>query len=772
MLSIQNITTKQALDKINATSSTSIIGQFAMLVIISFLLFGKITLFDSVLIFLYHIIFLTLRYYIRYQYTKQKDFITTSKTINYWFSFYKLSLFLSGIAWGVIFLFLFDVAVEFHFIIAGIIFGIAAVGLFTLGANPQLYLSFILPMLSLSSLWMLLQNDITHIISALLLILGGFYYIRIAYSNAENFNQAILEKNKAHEYMEEVEKERFAFETIFEKSLDGVLIIKDNKFIQCNEKVVKILACTSKDDILNKHPSSFSPEYQSDGQKSYDKAEEMMNFAMTYGSHKFEWLHTKDNGVNFWAEITLNLITLHNDKVLHVILRDISERKEAEIKLLHQKNELHYIAHHDALTGLPNRLLFNDRFETSIKNAKKEKGKLALFFLDLDNFKKINDSLGHDTGDKVLKIATQRLHKILGNENTISRLGGDEFTIIMKELVIGESSRQTAQRILQTLQQAIIIDGHSLYVSCSIGISIYPNDAKTTQELLKYADSAMYKAKSEGRNNFQYYSTEMTELAIERVIMEANFRESLKNENFVVYYQAQVNAKTNQLIGMEALVRWNHPNVGIISPAKFLPLAESIGLIVELDRFVMRDAMNQFTNWYKEGLNPGKLALNLSMEQLEQEDFISMFKILLKETKCKAQWIELEVTESKIMTNPEKAIKILEQISDMGIELAIDDFGTGYSSLSYLKKLPIDKLKIDQSFIRELPYDDEDAGITKAVIALAKSLNLKIIAEGVETINQKDFLVQNGCENIQGYLYCKPIPSDKMKIILTEGLTF
>ena len=288
------------------------------------------------------------------------------------------------------------------------------------------------------------------------------------------------------------------------------------------------------------------------------------------------------------------------------------------------------------------------------------------------------------------------------------------------------------------------IDNNVLYVSSSIGISIYPDDGVSAQNLLKYADSAMYKAKDEGRNNFQYYNSTMTELALERVEMETSLRSALKNKEFVVYYQPQVNGITNKLIGMEALVRWQHPTMDLVSPAKFIPLAESTGLIVELDRYVMRTAMTQIVQWYKEGLNPGVLAMNLAVKQLQQKDFIPMLKELMQETNCKAEWIELEVTEGQIMTHPEDAVVKLKEISDLGIELAVDDFGTGYSSLAYLKRLPIDKLKIDQAFVRDLPDDEEDAGIAKAVIALAKSLNLKVIAEGVETKEQRDFLVENG----------------------------
>ena len=476
------------------------------------------------------------------------------------------------------------------------------------------------------------------------------------------------------------------------------------------------------------------------------------------------------------VEVTISLSVLKDENEIPIgligISKDISQRKKAEKELLKQKEILEYQAHHDSLTQLPNRLLFNDRLNHAIKSAKRNSHKIALLFIDLDHFKEINDSLGHTVGDEVLKVVTQRLNKTIREIDTLSRLGGDEFTIIMENIFHGEDASRLAQKILGTLSLPINIDDHILYVSSSIGICLYPEDGDSAINLLKYADSAMYKAKDEGRNNFQFYSNEMTELALERVVMETQLRESLQNEDFKVYYQPQINAEYNELIGMEALVRWQHPTMGLLSPARFIPIAESTGLIIILDKFVMKTAMTQFAQWYKDGYNPGILAMNLTAQQLQSKDFLTMFKNLIKETGCKPEWLELEVTEGQIMMRPDEAIKILNNISDLGVELAIDDFGTGYSSLSYLKKLPINKLKIDQSFVRDLPYDEDDIGISKAVIALAKSLNLKIIAEGVETKEQKEFLVHNGCSNIQGYLYSKPVVAEDIETILINGVKY
>jgi len=441
---------------------------------------------------------------------------------------------------------------------------------------------------------------------------------------------------------------------------------------------------------------------------------------------------------------------------------EIQQRKQAKNELNKKNAFIEHQAHYDVLTKLPNRVLFNDRLSQAIKKSKRNDEKFALLFIDLDRFKPINDSLGHEIGDKVLQSIAKRLDNLVRNEDTLARLSGDEFCILMPGLNKVQDASLLAQKVLMSFSEPINVYEHSLYVSGSIGISLYPEDDTNAINLLKYADAAMHKAKQEGRNNFQYYSSEMTVLALEHVVMETNLRQAIQKNEFIVYYQPQIDGRSGKLIGMEALIRWQHPTMGIISPAKFIPLAEETGLIIELDQWVMKTAMTQIVAWYQQGLNPGVLALNLAIKQLQQKNFIDMLVSMLNKTKCQPEWLELEVTESQIMINPKNAIAILNKISDMGIELAIDDFGTGYSSLSYLKKLPIDKLKIDQSFVKDLPSDENDAGISRAVIALAKSLNIKVIAEGVETKAQKEFLVQNDCFNIQGYFYSKPISADEM----------
>jgi len=444
------------------------------------------------------------------------------------------------------------------------------------------------------------------------------------------------------------------------------------------------------------------------------------------------------------------------------IYKNILSNKE----LNHEKIKFYNLSQYDNLTKLPNRSLFYTRINQSISMAHRQNKKFAVLFIDVDNFKEINDTYGHSEGDKLLYEVGAKISTLIRKEDTLARIGGDEFVIILEEVKQTINISKTTDKIIDLFSAPIRLNTTEHFTAVSIGVSVYPDDANSAENLIKYADIAMYKAKEVGKNNTQFYSSQMTEEVVKRVELEKELRKAIKNQEFIIHYQPQINATNDELIGMEALVRWQHPTKGLISPINFIPLAEDTGLIIELDRLVMKMAMTQLSKWYKQGLNPGVLAMNLAIKQLQEKDFIQTLTNLMEETGCKAQWMELEVTEGQIMTNPEEAIKVLNKISDIGIELAVDDFGTGYSSLSYLKKLPINKLKIDRSFVKDLPDDEEDVGITKAVIALGKSLNLNIIAEGVETKEQKDFILENGCQNIQGYFYAKPMSADEMEILL------
>ncbi|MFA6197171.1 MAG: EAL domain-containing protein [Sulfurimonas sp.] len=478
--------------------------------------------------------------------------------------------------------------------------------------------------------------------------------------------------------------------------------------------------------------------------------------------------------------------------MFHYYMTDKERRSEAVLFIEHQallktsnelaqaNSRLEQIATHDHLTGLENRFSLLEKLQSAVYYAMNHDQKLALFFIDLDRFKQINDTMGHPIGDQVLIHISNVLRGHVSGNNIVSRLGGDEFVVLVDKFKDVDDLSFLANKITEAVRQVIQLENQELQVTCSIGISIYPDDLEGSEILLhrenianlllRNADTAMYRAKEEGKNNYQYYQTAMTVHALERMELEKNLRNALKEDQFVVYYQPQINAELNKIIGMEALVRWHHPLNGFIQPNSFIPLAEEIGLIVLLDRIVMQKSMLQFAQWYEQGLNPGVLSLNLSVRQLEQEDFLDRLQQLIKDTGCKAKWIELEVTEGHIMNDPQKSIMILKAISALDIKISIDDFGTGYSSLAYLKRLPIDKLKIDKSFVDGLPLDENDVAIVKTIIGLAQSMQLTIIAEGVETEEQKIFLVNHGCSLVQGYLYAKPMDAGLMESFLMESI--
>lgn len=427
---------------------------------------------------------------------------------------------------------------------------------------------------------------------------------------------------------------------------------------------------------------------------------------------------------------------------------------------------LQYQAKHDFLTSLPNRVLFMDRLEQALRNARRKGSIVAVLFIDLDHFKEVNDSFGHSIGDKLLQNISTLLESSVRDTDTIARLGGDEFTVLIENIRNENTIIDLIQKIMNKLKEVQMIDTYQFYISCSIGISLYPENAATSEEMLQNADAAMYRAKDEGRNTYQFYTEDMTQRAYERVTLETKLREAIADEVFEVFFQPQIDMRTKKMIGMEALVRWIQNGNVIATPDQFIPLAEDTRLIVDLDRFVMRTAIEQFAQWIRDGYDPGILSLNMSMIHLNHGDFIETLMAMLRDAGVSESRIELEVTETQIMKNPEKTIEILYEIQKLGFSIAVDDFGTGHSSLSYLKKLPVNRLKIDQSFVNDIPEDKDDMELTRAIIAMATSLNLQVIAEGVETQDQADFLQEHGCYEAQGYFYSKPLPSTEITKLL------
>ncbi len=433
-----------------------------------------------------------------------------------------------------------------------------------------------------------------------------------------------------------------------------------------------------------------------------------------------------------------------------VVFHDVSVAKAMSVKMMH-------LAQHDFLTNLPNRVLLNDRIAQAIASANRYGTKVALLFLDLDNFKHINDSLGHATGDKLLQSVTKRLSASVRNTDTVSRQGGDEFIILLEDSKTGKNAALTAEKILEELTLPHEIGKCQLYVTTSIGISVYPQDGLDAETLLKSADTAMYYAKEKGRNNYQFFKNEMNTRAVQQLKIEADLRVALEKHQFELLYQPKINLNNNQMTGVECLLRWQHDEWGEMMPESFIGIAEESGLIVPIGRWVLREACKQAKKWLDNSLPAMTIAVNISAKEFLQKDFVESVRAVLVETQLPTHLLELEITESVLMRDAQSSTVILHQLKQIGIQLAVDDFGTGYSSLSYLQQFPIDVLKIDQSFVHHIASATDEGIIVSAIISMGNSLKLRVIAEGIENKVQLDFLKSRHCEEGQGYFFSKAL---------------
>ncbi|WP_289140930.1 bifunctional diguanylate cyclase/phosphodiesterase [uncultured Brevibacillus sp.] len=451
-----------------------------------------------------------------------------------------------------------------------------------------------------------------------------------------------------------------------------------------------------------------------------------------------------------WTETKLNPIVDEHDNVtcLIQVTRDITERKQSE-------ELIHYLAYHDALTELPNRRMYVQHLGKEIMQAKRFQSNMAVLFLDLDRFKDVNDSFGHDVGDLLLIEAAKRLKSCVKPGDMVGRLGGDEFTVLISNLTEREEAAAVAEQIMQVMQQPFYLNGQAFNISSSIGISLFPQDGDNAEDLLKRADTALYTVKSRGRNGFDFFDPSMEAKSLERILMENELRKAIEQEHFQIYYQPKMDIKTGTLTGMEALVRWVHPELGIIPPNRFIPIAEESGMIIPLGEWILKEACMQNKRWHDQGYEL-KVSVNLSVRQIYQKDLLDMIKATLEETQLEPEWLELEITES-IFVKMDEATVVLQQIREIGIQISIDDFGTGYSSFSYIKSLPVDTIKIDASFIRDVHHNQESQAIVKAIVTIADSLNMKVVAEGIELNDQVAALQENGCGHGQGYLFSRPL---------------
>ena len=461
----------------------------------------------------------------------------------------------------------------------------------------------------------------------------------------------------------------------------------------------------------------------------------------------------------------LNFFDVEEIKLLTELTANISYALE----YLKKEEKLNYLAYHDVLTGLPGRTLFHDRLVQAVTNAHRHGDKLGVLFIDLDHFKNINDSLGHYAGDMLLKQVAALFTACMREDDTVARLGGDEFVVILASMASEDEAWMVSQKILKLMTEPFTIEAHELFVTCSIGIALYPKDGDDAKTLLQSADGALYLAKNKGRNNAQFCTAEMNAKALERLTLESELRQAINRQEFLLHYQPRVDMVSGEITGMEALVRWQHPVQGLLYPTKFIPVAEESGLIVPLGEWVLRTACEQNKAWQLAGLKPVSIAVNLSARQFKQQDLVELVSSILQETELDPSYLELELTESMVMQNVEAAIATLTQFKVIGVKLSIDDFGIGYSSLNYLKHFPIGFLKIDQSFVRDITTNRDDAIIAKIIISMAHDLGLRVIAEGVETEEQKSFLCSHRCDEMQGYFFSMPLPAEEFETLLKEG---
>ncbi|CAK0781764.1 diguanylate cyclase [Gammaproteobacteria bacterium] len=443
----------------------------------------------------------------------------------------------------------------------------------------------------------------------------------------------------------------------------------------------------------------------------------------------------------------------------HLMLRALE--KELERRLLQKEQEVVYLSYHDTVTGLPNRLFLLNQLELALDITNRNHYPLALLLLDIDQFKVINDSLGHEVGDALLIAIAKRLQHTVRHGELIARLGGDEFVIVLREFAEVAEVARRAKELLHSLQEPLMLNSHPLRVTASIGISIFPEDSRSANTLLRNADLAMYRAKGEGRNTYRFFDQAMNRQAMKRLELEANLRQAITNQEFILYFQPKVTLSDRTIIGAEALIRWQHPRQGLISPVDFIPLAEETGLIIPIGAWVLREACAQTQRWHDAGFSNLSIAVNLSARQFFQPDLIAQIEEVLRDTGLTPTALEIELTESTVMANPENAITILRHFRELGIKISVDDFGTGYSSLNYLKKLPITCLKIDRSFISDLVTDTDDAAIVKTIIALARVLSMEVVAEGIDAEPQVAILNGYDCQIGQGYLFSQPLPADE-----------
>ncbi|RDW19665.1 EAL domain-containing protein [Oceanobacillus chungangensis] len=579
-------------------------------------------------------------------------------------------------------------------------------------------------------------------------------------SNATIIKKPSLSKS---EYLEHETESNKIHRMIAENLTDFILIINRNGVIQyVNPSLKKVL----NGDVPSIQKSNFYKNIHPDEQDN------VRNEIISYSGRtikkslkrEFRFLHSE----GYYLDVEADIVSINNpsfinyeNELILVVMRDISERREAE-KAIYQ------LAFHDHLTNLPNRRSFMNQLRSEVMDRKYSRSKLSVFFIDLDNFKQINDQWGHDAGDLVLKEAAERIQSVLRPTDIVARLGGDEFVVMLRDVHGEEDAINIVQMMLLQFQKPIGESDQEYPLTCSIGVANYPDHGESPEDLIQNADTALYYVKERGKNDYMIFNQQMEHQSLERRLLENALRQGIREQQFYLEYQPKVNMTSNKLMGMEALVRWNHPELGIISPGKFIPLAEESGLIVPLGEWILRESCRQASAWGALDVPPLTLSVNISVRQLVDRDFVDKLKTILQETGLNPRRLELEITES-VLANIKSTIPILKEIKKLGIQISIDDFGTGYSSLSYIKELPIDTLKIDQSFVKDIHTNKESKEIAKAIINLASSIGLNVIAEGIELEEHVDELSKDGCILGQGYFYSRPLKVEAFEDYMTTN---
>ena len=539
---------------------------------------------------------------------------------------------------------------------------------------------------------------------------------------------------------------------VFDCTREGVLVTDTQGLIVHVNRAFMEITGYQRHDVMGQRPSLFKS-----GRHSAHFYQHMFQALESTGEWSGEIWNRRKSGEVYPQWQTIRVIHDDQGKVSHyvAVFSDISAMKNSE-------HELAHLAHHDPLTDLPNRLLFTDRAEQALASAQVHKRGCALLLMDLDHFKIINDSLGHNVGDQLLKLVAERLSGLFGPGVTLARLGGDEFAVLAESCPQVVQAAALAQRMLNAMKEPFIFDGNQLFISASIGISLFPSDALSAEQLLRNADSALFKAKSAGREGYALYTEELTAHAQHRVEIAGELRRALDQHELRVYYQPVHDLHDSRLVGVEALVRWQHPERGLVPPGEFIPIAERTGLIADIDAWVMDQACRQMCQWLADGAPLSFIAINVSSRLFARRELYEQVAQVLHATGLDPAFLELEVTESAVMDDPEVALEQLHRLRELGLRLAIDDFGTGYSSLLRLKRLPVQKLKIDQGFVAGLPWDEDDAAIVRVVIALAKSMGMQVHAEGIEQVEQARFLLDQECDMGQGYWFGRPMPAQEI----------